>query len=187
MELQERRLNVEVAMRQERNGNDGYICLLQKIAVEFAGMLPISSFTRSINYLGEFLPSPGVYLIYYVGQTSLYGTSVNGSPDRPIYVGMSVKNILSRLKYHRKKIRGAKGLQLGDFRVRFMIVDINHYAPSIEGLLIEFHNPLWNDKEIGFNFGNAKDDKNNWKKYHDIQDESTIKNMIELVKKNYQE
>ena len=186
MELEERKLYVEVALREERNGNDGYRCILQKIAVEFARMLPISSFAISINYLTRG-PYPGVYLIYYVGETSLYGTLVNGSRDRPIYVGMSKSNISRRLEDHRRKINRARGLELTDFRVRFMIVDIDHYAPTIEGSLIEFYNPLWNDKKVKFNFGNANKNNNNWKKYHVIQNESTIAEMIELVRDKYQE
>ena len=101
---------------------------------------------------------------------------------------MSRSNILDRLRDHSEKIVDAEDLELRDFAVRFLIVDIEHYAPGIEGLLIEYHNPLWNkDKNINFSFGNAHAENNNWRKYHVIQDESTIKNMIKLVRENYQE
>ena len=185
MELEERKLYVEVALLEERNGNHGYRSILQEIAVEFARRLPISSFATSINYLTRG-PYPGVYLIYYVGETSLYRTLVNGSRDRPIYIGMSETDILDRLKDHRKKVEDAKDLELRNFAVRFLIVDIKYYAPAIEGALIEFYNPLWNDKKVKFNFGNANKNNNNWKKYHVIQNESTIAEMIKLVRDNHQ-
>ena len=186
-ELQKRKLNVEDALRRKRNKNDRYRCLLSQIAVEFVGRLPISPLTTSIDDLRRFLPCPGVYLIYYVGETSLYGNLVKPSESRPIYVGMSRSNILDRLRDHSRKVVDAEDLELRNFAVRFLIVDIEHFAPSIEGALIEFYNPLWNDKKVKFNFGNAESDDNNWKKYHAIQDESTIANMIKLVRENYQE
>ena len=189
--VQERTLSVEVALQvalhQERNGNDRYRCILQEIAVEFASGLPTLSLTTSIDYLDRCPPYPGVYLIYYVGETSLYGTLVKRNRDRPIYVGMSRSDILDRLRVHWRRIEGAEDLESGDFVVRFMIVDINHYAPSIEGLLIEFYNPLWNDKKVNFNFGNANAKKNNWKKYHVSRNKSTKAKMIKLVRNNYQE
>ena len=79
-ELQKRKLYVEDALRRKRNKNDRYRCLLSQNAVEFVGRLPISPLTTSIDYLRRFLPCPGVYLIYYVGETSLYG-NLNGSYD----------------------------------------------------------------------------------------------------------
>ena len=157
---------------------------MSQIAVDFVGRLPISPLTTSIDYLRRFLPCPGVYLIYYVGETSLYGNLVKPSESRPIYVGMSTSNILhilNRLRDHSTKVVDAKDLELRNFVVRFLIVDIEHYAPSIERALIEFYNLLWNDKKVKFNFGNAKSDDNNWKKYHAIQDESTITNNILIL------
>ena len=178
---------MEDALRRKRNKNDRYRCILSQIAVEFVGRLPISPLTTSIDYLRRFLPFPGVYLIYYVGETSLYGNLVKPSQSRPIYVGMSKCNVLDRLRDHSKKVVDAEDLELRDFAVWFLIAGIKHYAPSIEGALIEFYNPLWNDKKVNFNFGDAESDVNKWKKYHVIQDESTITNMIKLVRENYQE
>ena len=186
-ELQRRKLYVEDAMGRIRNKNDRYRFKLMQVAVEFVGRLPISPLTTSIDYLRGFLPYPGVYLIYYVGTTSLYGNLVNPSQGRPIYIGMSRTDILDRLKNHRKKVEDAEDLDVRNFDVRFLIVDIEHFAPSIEGALIEFYNPLWNDKNVKFNFGNAESDNNNWKKYHVDQNEYTRTDMIERVRKYYQE
>ena len=184
-ELQRRKLYVEDAMSRIRK-KDRYRFKLMQVAVEFVERLPILPLTTSTDYLRGFLPYPGVYLIYYVGTTSLYGNLVKPSPDRPIYIGMSRTNILIRLKNHEKKVN-AEDLGVRNFAVRFLIVDIEHFAPSIEGALIEFYNPLWNDKNVEFNFGNGESDSNNWKKYHVDQNERIRGDMIERVKEYYQE
>ena len=183
----EQMLKVEDAMRQERNGNDRYTCLLQGIAVEFVEGLPTLPLTTSIDYRGKCSHFPGVYLIYYVGKTSLYGDLVSPSQDQPIYVGMSRIDILKNLKEHRKKVERAKDLEVKDFVVRFLTVDITQYASCIETMLIEYYSPLWNDPKVHLSFGNAGDDNNNWKKYHVDQDEYTIECMIECVRKYYED
>ena len=181
--IRERQLNVEDEIRQ-RNENDRYTCILQGAAVELAESLPTLPFTESINYLTRCQQFSGVYMIYYVGETSLYRGQVSRSEVQPIYVGMSCNDILIRLKEHRKTLEKAKDLVLGDFVVRFIIVDVKYYASTIEGMLIEYYSPLWNySKIVAFSFGNAGDDNNNWKNYHVDQDEYTIKYMIECVRK----
>lgn len=183
----EQMLKVEDAMRQERNGNDRYTCLLQGIAVEFVEGLPTLPLTTSIDYRGKRSHFPGVYLIYYVGKTSLYGDLVSPSQDQPIYVGMSRIDILKNLKEHRKKVERAKDLEVKDFVVRFLTVDITQYASCIETMLIEYYSPLWNDPKVHLSFGNAGDDNNNWKKYHVAKDECTRKEMIKRVRMYYQD
>ena len=178
-----RRLNVEDEILQ-RNGNGRFTSRLQEAAVELANRFPTMPLTTSINYLTECQQFSGVYMIYYVGETSLYGDQVSSSQTQPVYVGMSSTDILSRLTEHKKKVENAKDLVLGDFAVRFIIVDISPYASAIEGMLIEYYNPLWNqNKIVAFSFGNAGDKNNNWKKYHVNQDKQTIKRMIECVRR----
>ena len=183
----ERRLNVEHELLQKKgNVNDKYTCNLQEIAVKFAENSPILPLTISNDYLGNCSHFPGVYLIYYIGETSLYGDLVRPSRDQPIYVGMSTSDILFRLSHHCDKVTESNDLKEKDFVVRLMIVDIEYYAPSIEQMLIEYYSPLWNDWTVNFSFGNAGDENNNWNKYHVAKDEYTRKNMIERVKKYYQ-
>lgn len=180
-------LCVEVELLQGRNGNDKYKCLLQEIAVEFARRLPILPLTKSIDYLGKCFQFPGVYLIYYAGETSLYEDLVRPSQDRPIYVGMSGKGFFNRLEDHRRKLASAKDLEADDFFIRFIILDIECYAPSIEGMLKEYYSPLWNDKNVKFSFGKFLDRNNNWYKYHVAKDEYTSKEVIERVRMYYRE
>ena len=185
--IRERQLNAEDEIRR-RNENDRYTCVLQGAAVEFAERLPTLPLTESVNYLSKCQQFSGVYMIYYVGETSLYGGQVSRSEVEPIYVGMSSNDILSRLKKHKRRIKKAEDLVLGDFAVRFIIVDIKPYASSIGEMLIEYYSPLWNFNNIvAFSFGNAGDDSNNWKKYHVDQDEYTIECMIECVRKYYED
>ena len=179
----ERRLNVEDELfKKKGNVNDEYMCNLQEIAVKFAENSPILPLTVSNDYLGKCSHFPGVYLIYYIGVTSLYGDLVTPSRDRPIYVGMSTCDILFRLSHHCNKVTESHDLKKEDFVVRLMIVDIEYYAPSIEHMLVEYYSPLWNDWTVNFSFGNAGDENNNWNKYHVAKDEDTRKNMIERVK-----
>ena len=184
---QERKLYVEDELLQKSNEKDKYSCFLQKIAVEFVESVPILPLTTSIYYLGKCTPYSGVYLIYYIGNTSLYGGLVSHSQNQPIYVGMSESNILSRLNHHSTKFGEVKDFALEDFAVRFIILDIDQYAPTIEKLLIEYHGPLWNHKKVKFSFGNADGVNNNWNKYHVAKDEKTITKMIERVRKYIQD
>ena len=185
--VEERRLYVEDELCQKTNQKGKYKSILQKIAVEFVESSPILPLTASTYYLGKCTPYSGVYLIYYIGNTSLYGGLVSHRQNQPIYVGMSESNILSRLNCHSTKFGEVKDFALEDFAVRFIILDIDQYAPTIEKMLIDYHRPLWNDKTVKFSFGNADGVNNNWNKYHVAKDEKTIKEMIERVRKYIQD
>ena len=184
--LWERRLNVEDELLQKSNGNDEYTCILQEIAVKFVENSPTFPLTISNDYLGKCTNFPGVYLIYYIGKTSLYEELVSSSRDQPIYVGMSESDILVRLNHYYDKVAESYDLKEKDFVVRVLIVDVEYYAPCIEGMLIEYYNPLWNDSTVQFSFGNSDDEDNNWNKYHVAKDEDTRKDMIKRVKKYQQ-
>ena len=74
-------------------------------------------------------------------------------------------------------------MELSDFVVRFMIVDIEHYACCIESMLIEYFCPVWNRQTaVKLSFGNAGNSKNNWHKYHIIKDAATITRILDLLK-----
>ena len=180
--VKERMLYVEDRVRQIPEKNDKYSSYLQEAVVEFAERLPTLPLTTSIDYLNECPVFPGVYLIYYDGETSLYEDVVKRFKGRPLYVGMSKGNILERLKHHHTKIKRAKDLALDDISVRFIIAAIDQYAPSMEDALLKFYDPLWNNGEVRLSFGNADGENNNWKKYHIDQDEETITDMIGRVR-----
>ena len=130
-----------------------------------------------------FTKCPGVYLLYYVGERDLYEKSpISSSDSYPVYIGMSTVDISQRLTSHKKKIEDAKDLKVTDFGVRVILVDIKHYAPCIEGMLIEHVNPVWNRETVGFNFGGGDKANNMWNKYHVQQDEDTITQATNTLK-----
>ena len=94
---------------------------------------------------------------------------------------MSQTNIADRLRDHRGKIKKASKLELTDFVVRFMIVDIEHYIPCIEGMLIEYFNPAWNSQATKLSFGSNRAE-NLWNKFHIEEDRETIKNVLRDLK-----
>ena len=168
--IEREQLKVEDEVCKEhgkRNKDDGYKCSLQKVAVEFQKKSPIFPITIYKSYRTRDC-FPGVYLIYYIGETSLYRKLISHSQVQPIYVGESRNNIFERLRTHCRRLEEAKDLREKDFIVRFIIIDhdLQHYAPCIEGLLQDFYSPLWNDKTAKLNFGNAVEANNNWNKYH---------------------
>ena len=171
-ERNEQTLKAEDTLLLESPGNK-YIEFMKKLYI-----YPLSSTT--------FPRRPGVYFIYYVGETDLYeGSQVSPSTDLPVYVGMSGNDICVRLKDHQRKIRKsseAGNLKLSDFVVRFMIVDIQYYARRIEGMLIEHFSPVWNSETVKLSFGNANSPDNNWNKYHIQKDRRTIRTMLGLLK-----
>ncbi|PFX22791.1 putative RNA-directed DNA polymerase from transposon BS [Stylophora pistillata] len=137
--------------------------VLQRISVDFMETSYIYPLGSSTNWYPKL---PGVYSIYYVGKKPLYEGLVKPSIAEPIYVGMSKTSISVRLKDHLGKINRAKDLKVRDFIVRFMTVDNKHYAPCIEGMLIEHFNPIWNSETVGISFGNAGSRESDWNKYH---------------------
>ena len=165
---------------------------LQQIALDFLDQ----SYIYPLNYT-TFPPLPGVYFIYHVGETQLYeGSQISPSTDYPVYVGMSRKSIADRLRDHRGKIEKASKteqltktqqtelvkLKMTDFVVRFMIVDIQHYAPSIEGMLIEYFSPVWNSQTTPFAFGSGDRRGNLWHEVHINKDPKTIENVLRALK-----
>ena len=195
--VRQRMLHVEDELLRNRDRNrdrNQRLCILEEIAIDSAKRFPILPLIESITHLRGITrphgiahphdPSPGVYLIYYVGNTSLYKGRVNSSRNHPIYVGMSRTSILSRLTNFRWKVSKAENeFKLEDFEVRIIFVDIIHYALAIESALLKHCSPLWNDGEVDFRFGNAESDNNNWNRYH-VQNDSSedfIKSMDDRV------
>ena len=163
---QGRELEVEREIREANETQNEFESILQEKAVTFVEESNIFPITISKDYPGARPRFDGVYLIYYVGQTSPYGDQVKPSQVQPIYVGKSDNDILGRLDDHLLKIKRAKDLKVTDFVVRFMRMDTKAYVNAIEVSLIAYYNPLWNNKKVKFSFGNAKDPNNNWYAYH---------------------
>ena len=129
---------------------------------------------------------PGVYLIYYIGTTELYeGSKIHASDRTPVYVGMStevVSGVSGRLATHRKNIGKAARLTLSDFAFKVIFLDVKHYAPAMEGMLIEHFKPVWNQETVGLSFGSAANSDNMWNRYHIQQHEATIKDVLSKLR-----
>ena len=168
----------EISQRHKEQDVDvEFICTLQRISVELVKELSLYPLSKSDDYPAKRSRFPGVYLIYYDGETSLYGNQVHPSKDKPIYVGKSETSVYERLNQHHLRLNRAKDLQVRDFKVRFMRVDVSNFAPCIEGLLIEYYEPFWNSSKgskVNLSFGNSKSNSNNWYSYHIRQDKETI-------------
>ena len=178
----ERKLEVEREIREAIEPQNKFSCFLQEKAVTFVETLNIFPITISKDYRGAHPRFDGVYLIYYVGQTSPYGDRVKPSQVQPIYIGKSGNDILGRLDDHLLKITRAKDLKVTDFVVRFMRMDDKTYVSSIEDTLIEYYNPLWNNRSVRFSFGNAKDPNNNWYAYHIDMVKCRRREMMKLIR-----
>lgn len=128
----------------------------------------------------SFPKCPGVYFLYFVDERELYkDTQIYGSKYKPVYVGMSTTDISLRLADHRSKIEAAKDLIVADFAVNTMFVDNRHYAPCIEGLLIEHFKPIWNKETVGLCFGAGT--ASLWKKIHVDQDVNSRTQLLGLL------
>lgn len=152
--------------------------ILLNIAVEFVDMLSASKLWFKLD--SNFPKCPGVYFLYYVADQELYkDTQLFDSRHKPVYVGMSTSSISERLAAHRNKIAQAKDLNVADFAVHVMFVDNKHYAPCIEGMLIEHFNPIWNKEAVGLCFGVG--DNSLWKKIHVDQDVDKINELLDRL------
>lgn len=107
------------------------------------------------------LPGLGVYLLYFVGDSTMYEKSVK----EPIYVGKAIASgaaigvtlvkvsLRSRLLEHKMSIEAAESLNVEDFKYKYLSVDNKagaHFIPGIESYLIRKYIPLWNNLIKGF-------------------------------------
>lgn len=123
---------------------------------------PITSLPPPESFSGA-----GVYAIYYIGKFETYARlselNSENSCRVPIYVGKAVRKgarvgiefkptteaaLFNRLKLHAKSIEGA-GLELSDFRCKFLVVE-DAFVSLAESVLIGVFRPLWNQVVTGF-------------------------------------
>ena len=134
---------------------------------------------EAINFLNQTqayqLPPPepfigtGVYSLYYLGNFALYKKIACRSVaecTQPIYVGKAVPKgwrtarggseedatLYGRLREHTRSIKQGEGLDIEDFRCRFMILkgDESSMITIVEAALIRKYRPLWNTVVDGF-------------------------------------
>lgn len=146
--------------------NDAFAELV-KDAVRFFNGTPVHTLPPP-----ESFPGTGVYAIYYTGKNPIYKkyAELNRlSYCYPIYVGKAVpkgwrqarvsdnqssqsRELFNRLREHSRSIGIAQGLELQDFRCRFVIFEdaSSDMIGTIEAALIKLNVPLWNVAVDGF-------------------------------------
>lgn len=121
------------------------------------------------------LPPPGafvgvgIYVLYYLGESEHYkhiGTLNRVECVHPIYVGKAVppgwrtarvstahsRALCGRLREHARSIEQGAGLELSDFRCRFIILRgiESDLITAVEAQLIRLATPIWNTPIDGF-------------------------------------
>lgn len=111
----------------------------------------------------------GVYSLYYFGNYDLYKKISDANMKEctnPIYVGKAVPKgwrtaragseddttLAQRLREHARSIRQGSGLDIKDFKCRFMILkgEESSMITIVEAALIRKYRPLWNTIVDGF-------------------------------------
>jgi Eco29kI restriction endonuclease len=153
--------------RSEHIYRNGAFAELIMDAVRFFNGTPVHELPPLETFTGR-----GVYAIYCIGMTSpyqRYGELNRLAYNHPIYVGKAVpkgwrqsrisddasstlSELHSRLREHSRSISSTAGLQLSDFKCRFVIFegDASDMIGTIEAALIKLRRPLWNTTLDGF-------------------------------------
>jgi hypothetical protein len=135
-----------------------------KEAIDFLYQTPAYQLPPPDPFIGT-----GVYSLYYVGKSELYQkiACVNiAECEQPIYVGKAVprgwrtarggdeenSTLIQRLREHARSINQGSGLDIKDFKCRFMILkgDESSMITIVEAALIRKYRPLWNTVVDGF-------------------------------------
>lgn len=133
-------------------------------AIEFMNQTPAYQLPPPESFIGT-----GVYCLYYLGNFELYKkiACLNITEcTQPIYVGKAVPKgwrtaragseedatLTQRLREHARSIRQGSGLDIKDFKCRFMILngEESSMITIVEAALIRKYRPLWNAIVDGF-------------------------------------
>jgi hypothetical protein len=133
-------------------------------AIAFLNQTLVHQLPPSEPFIGT-----GVYSLYYLGNFDLYQkiAEVNITEcTQPIYVGKAVPKgwrtarggsekyatLTQRLREHARSIKHGPGLNIKDFKCRFMILKGKESSmiTIVEAALIRKYRPLWNTVVDGF-------------------------------------
>jgi len=153
----------------------------------------------------EKFAGPGIYAIYYKGESEIYKNVY--SSDTPIYIGKAVlpgwrqgrvklnsndPALYRRLREHSRNIDIVNNLELNDFICRFVVLptEQSDLIGTLEAALIRKYNPLWNSFIDGFGNhdpgkGRYNQAKSEWDVLHEgrkwadkLQGEAPVMEMI---------
>jgi hypothetical protein len=135
-----------------------------KEAIDFLNNTPAHELPPPESFIGT-----GVYCLYYLGSLEIYNKIACENIKeciKPIYVGKAVpkgwrtarvasetdSTLYGRIRQHANSIKHGAGLNIKDFRCRFMILkgDESNMITIVEAELIRKYKPLWNTVVDGF-------------------------------------
>ena len=133
-------------------------------AIAFLNQTPPHPLPLPESFIGT-----GVYSLYYLGGYDLYNKIAAANTlecTQPIYVGKAVpkgwrtaratseegSTLTQRLREHARSIKQCAGLDIEDFKCRFMILkgEESSMITIVEAALIRKYRPLWNTVVDGF-------------------------------------
>lgn len=133
-------------------------------AIAFLNQTPIHQLPPPETFIGT-----GVYSLYYLGNFGLYKKIADANIIEcihPIYIGKAVPKgwrtaragseddatLAQRLREHARSIKQGSGLDIKDFKCRFMILkgEESSMITIVEAALIRKYRPLWNTIIDGF-------------------------------------
>ena len=133
-------------------------------ALTFFANTPVHPLPPPERFIGA-----GVYALYYMGDSPLYLQIAEQNRKTgvlPIYVGKAVppgwrtartrgsesEDLRGRLAEHSKSIQDVKGLNISDFKCRFVILEDaeGDLVVPLEAELIRKYQPVWNTVVDGF-------------------------------------
>lgn len=133
-------------------------------AIAFLNQTPPHPLPLPESFIGT-----GVYSLYYLGGYDLYNkiaTANISECTQPIYVGKAVpkgwrtaratseegSTLTQRLREHARSITHCAGLDIKDFKCRFIILkdEESSMITIVEAALIKKYRPLWNTVVDGF-------------------------------------
>ncbi|MBI4849930.1 MAG: Eco29kI family restriction endonuclease [Nitrospirae bacterium] len=133
-------------------------------AIAFLNQTPIYQLPSPESFIGT-----GVYCLYYLGKYDIYKKIADANMtecNHPIYVGKAVPKgwrtartgseedatLAQRLREHSRSIKQGSGLDVNDFKCRFMILngEESSMITIVEAALIRKYRPLWNTIVDGF-------------------------------------
>lgn len=133
-------------------------------AIAFLNQTPLHTLPLPESFIGT-----GVYCLYYLGGYDLYRKIAETNKKdciQPIYVGKAVpkgwrtariaseedSTLPQRLREHARSIKQCAGMNIQDFKCRFMILkgEESSMITIVEAALIRKYMPLWNTVVDGF-------------------------------------
>lgn len=158
-------MSSEIKGSIDANADDDHSAFNPLSKVSLADSVFIALNKRTAYSLSKMpkITGSGIYALYYTGAFEPYGRLAQCNAHHrhrlPIYIGKAdppgkrkgaagdelktSTSLANRLRIHKRSIESASNLEIEDFAVRFLVVDVS-FIGLCESLLIGRLTPLWN-------------------------------------------